>query len=59
MGKTRRIHYDKQGYYKASIGVDGKKISLICTKDKGLAIFCREESELHFWGYLVEGESKQ
>lgn len=55
----RGVYFSKDGFYKASISIKGKKKNLICTKDRDLAVFCREEAELHFWGYLVEGESKQ
>lgn len=40
--------------YQAYIGVNGKVRHLITTKDYDLAVFCREEAEVHFYGYTKE-----
>lgn len=39
-------------YYVATLVKDGVTHHLISTRDLELAIFCREEAELHFWGYV-------
>ena len=47
--------------YIVSIGVNGKKKPLIKTDDLELAIFCREEAELTYYGKIynngVDNES--
>lgn len=41
----------KDGGYVSSINVNGKRKYLIYTKDFELAEFCRQEAEIHFYGY--------
>lgn len=40
--------------YQAYIKHKGQNYHLVTTKDLELAIFCREEAELHFYGYVKE-----
>lgn len=44
------VSCNSDGTYTAAIGYKGKSIHLINTRDKELAIFCREEAEVHYYG---------
>lgn len=51
-GKTG-VYKRKDGKcgYSVYIGFNGKHIHLITTHDYELAVFCREEAEIHYFGY--------
>jgi len=57
-GKTGvKISYTREDgtkVYNSYIGFQGERISLITTDDIELAIFCREEAEVHFYGEKLE-----
>lgn len=52
------VHWnDKKDRWIAQIQVDGKRKQLIATEDYELAVFCREEAELTYYGFSKEKES--
>jgi hypothetical protein len=49
------VHWDsRKELWISQVQIDGKRKQLISTEDYELAVFCREEAELKYYGFIKE-----